>query len=221
MKIVIADGYQAADYIIGMYNKKGNELIVINQSEEVCKYLSSNHNIPVIQAKSTRESDMRSAGAEDADLFVALSEDDMETYVACKTAKQLLNAKRCIATVMNPKNVPVFRQLGVDSVLSSTYLLGEQIRNAASVENLINTLTLDDNKVTILEIKIAPDVAIRGKSLKDLSISSLGSVSMVIRGEKAIIPNGDTQLFENDRVLIVTTEENRESVVRIFQRKSA
>ncbi len=220
MKIVITDGEHEADYIIKTYKDRNNDLIVINRDEEICRYLSLNNDIPVMLGRSTRESDLIEAGAEDADLFIALSQNDMDNYVSCQTAKQLLRAKRCIARVMNPKNVDIFRKLGIDSVLCSTYLLGEQIRSAASVENLINSLTLDDNRIIILELRITKDLWVKDKALKTVNLSHLGSVSIISRGPKVLIPNGDSILQENDKVLVVTNEENREEVIRMFQRKA-
>ena len=220
MKIVITDGEHEADYIIKTYKDRNNYLIVINRDEEICRYLSLNNDIPVMLGRSTRESDLIEAGAEDADLFIALSQNDMDNYVSCQTAKQLLRAKRCIARVMNPKNVDIFRKLGIDSVLCSTYLLGEQIRSAASVENLINSLTLDDNRIIILELRITKDLWVKDKALKTVNLSHLGSVSIISRGPKVLIPNGDSILQENDKVLVVTNEENREEVIRMFQRKA-
>ncbi|MBR2684982.1 MAG: NAD-binding protein [Erysipelotrichaceae bacterium] len=220
MKIVITDGEHEADYIIKTYKDRNNDLIVINRDEEICRYLSLNNDIPVMLGRSTRESDLIEAGAEDADLFIALSQNDMDNYVSCQTAKQLLHAKRCIARVMNPKNVDIFRKLGIDSVLCSTYLLGEQIRSAASVENLINSLTLDDNRIIILELRITKDLWVKDKALKTVNLSHLGSVSIISRGAKVLIPNGDSILEENDKVLVVTNEENREEVIRMFQRKA-
>ena len=220
MKIVITDGEHEADYIIKTYKDRNNDLIVINRDEEICRYLSLNNDIPVMLGRSTRESDLIEAGAEDADLFIALSQNDMDNYVSCQTAKQLLRAKRCIARVMNPKNVDIFRKLGIDSVLCSTYLLGEQIRSAASVENLINSLTLDDNRIIILELRITKDLWVKDKALKTVNLSHLGSVSIISRGPKVLIPNGDSILQENDKVLVATNEENREEVIRMFQRKA-
>ena len=220
MKIVITDGEHEADYIIKTYKDRNNDLIVINRDEEICRYLSLNNDIPVMLGRSTRESDLIEAGAEDADLFIALSQNDMDNYVSCQTAKQLLRAKRCITRVMNPKNVDIFRKLGIDSVLCSTYLLGEQIRSAASVENLINSLTLDDNRIIILELRITKDLWVKDKALKTVNLSHLGSVSIISRGPKVLIPNGDSILQENDKVLVVTNEENREEVIRMFQRKA-
>ena len=192
MKIVIFDGKNSADYIIGRYKNRNNDLIVINSNEEACRYLSLNHDIPVMYGKGTRESDLREAGAENADLFIALSKSDTDNYVACQTAKKLLNVKRCVSTVVNPKNVEIFRELGIDNVLSSTYLLGEQIRNAASIENLVNSLSLEDEKIILIELKITSNLQVEGMSLKDINISDIGSVSVIIRGQKSIIPNGNT-----------------------------
>ncbi len=219
MKIVIADGMHEADYIISLFNNKQNELIVINEDEDTCKYLSLNNDIPVMRGRCTRENELREAGAENADLFIALSEDDYKNYVACKTAKKLLNVKRCIATVINPKNVSIFKQLGTDSVVCSTYLLGQQISDFTSVDNLIDALSLEDDKIIIVEMKVTEDLEVCGKTLAEVSISELGTISSVIHDGSPLIPNGQTVLSNNDKVLIVTTHDSKNRIVNRFRRK--
>ena len=172
-----------------------------------------------MRGNPTRKSDLKLAGAEDADIFIALSESDHENYVACKLAKKFFGAKRCIATVINPKNVKAFRDLGIDSVLSSTYLLGEQIRNAATIENLIRTLSLENDEINITEMKITADLDICDRTLKEINISDIGSVSSIVRKDKGIIPNGNTRLQDGDKILVVTTHNNKNRVMKILQRK--
>lgn len=219
MKVVIADGMHEADYIISLFNNRYNELIVINEDEYACKYLSLKNDIPVMKGRCTRENELKDAGAQNCDLFLALSEDDYKNYVACKTAKDLLGAKRCIATVINPKNVDIFRTLGIDSVVSSTYLLGERVQNITSVENLINSLSLEDDKIQIVEFKLTEGLDVIGKSLADINISNIGTISSVIQDNSAIIPNGQTILKENDKVIVVTNKDNTDKIISIFQRK--
>ena len=219
MKIVIADGRHEADYIISMYNNRKNDLIIINQDEDICRYLSAQNNIPVMRGNPTRMGDLQLAGAENADLFIALADNDHENYVACKLAKNFFGAKRCIATVINPKNVDAFRNLGIDSVMSSTYLLGEQVRNAATIENLIRTLSLENDEIVITEFKITSDLHVCNQTLKDIKISDIASISSIVRNGKGIIPNGNTKLQNNDKILVVTTHNNRNKVMKIFQRK--
>lgn len=218
MKIVIADGMHEADYIIGFFNNKDNDLVIINEDPEACKYLSDKNDLPVMLGRCTRENELIAAGAENCDIFVALSEDDYKNYVACKSAKRILNAKRCIATVLNPKNVSLFKTLGVDSVVCSTYLLGEQINNLSSVESMVNSLPLEDDKVLILELVITKHDKVLNKSLADINISELGTISSILREDKVIIPNGQTILNEHDKILIVTTTENKKKILNIFKR---
>lgn len=219
MKIVIADGLHEADYLINLFNRRGNNLIVINRDEKACHYLSERNNIPVIHRSPVRENNLLAAGVKDADLFIALSQSDIKNYVACKTAKQLLGVKRCIATVVNPKNVALLKKLGVDAVLCATYLLGEQIHTSASLDSLINSLSLEDNKIQILELRIKADDVACGKSLEQLNLSGLASISCIYRHDHGIIPNGKTVLQDGDKVLLVTTTESRERVTALFRRK--
>jgi len=218
MKVVIADGFHEADYIINLFNTKLNDLVVINENEDIAKYLSLNNDIPIMIGHCTKESDLIEAGAQDCDLFMALSEDDYKSYVACKTAKNI-GAKRVIATVINPKNVKIFKDLGIDMVVCSTYLLGEQIRNLTSIENMVNSLSIEDDKVVILEIKVNDSLAVNGKTLAEINISDLGVISSIMRAGKAIIPNGQSQILSGDTVLIVTTMEDRNKIIDIFKRK--
>ncbi len=219
MKIAIANGFHEADYIISLFNTRHNDLIVLNDDEYVCHYLSQKNGIPVMRGKATRKSDLEEAGAYDCDLFIALSEDDYKNYVACRTAKTQMNAKRCIATVINPKNVGVFKALGIDTAVSSVYMLGERIKSLTSVENMVNSLSMENEHIFIDEIMIKDDLDVAGKTLAEINISDLGSVASVIRNEKAMIPNGQTVIKDGDKVLIVTTAEDRNKVIHIFQRK--
>ncbi len=219
MKIVIADGFHEADYLIGLFNNRKNDMVVINEDEDICRYLSVNNDLPVVRGRCTRQSDLIEAGAENCDLFVALSEDDYKNYVACRTAKLLIGAKKCIATVINPKNVAIFKQLGIDLVVCSTYLLGQRIHDLTTLENMVNMLSLEDDKIFIAEIRIGADLEVVGKTLAQVNISDLGSVSSITRDGKALIPNGQTMIEEGDKILIVTTEENKKEIIDIFQRK--
>lgn len=221
MKIVIADGLHEADYLINLFNHKGNNLIVINRDGKACRYLSERNNIPVIHRSPVRENNLIAAGAKGADLFIALSPSDIKNYVACKTAKQLLGVKRCIATVVNPKNVSLLKKLGVNAVICATYLLGEQIHTSASLDSLIESLSLEEDKIKILKVRISQDDAACGKSLEQLNLSGLASISCVYRYDHGIIPNGKTVLQHGDKVLLVTTAESSERVTALFRKKRA
>lgn len=217
MKIVIANGKHEADYIIGMYKKQKHDLIVINSNEETCKYLSAKTHLSVYHGSPTIEFSLESARIHGADLFIALASDDIENYVACKMAKDIFGVKHTIALVLNPKNAEIFKQLGIDSVLSSTALLAQEIKNESAIEDLIKVLSLENNKIIIIEIEVVNQDECCYKTLKELNVTSMGSVSCITRHNQVIIPHRDTRLYAGDKVLIVTKPENKERMIKAFR----
>lgn len=219
MKIVISNGKQDADYIVSMYKENKNKVIVINDDEEICKYISKKNHIDVVLGDSTKEYDLKIAQIDNADCFIALSENDITNYVACKMAKKIFNVKRCIAIVTNPKNVSIFKQLGIDNCVSSTYLLAQSIKNEASMESMIKTLSLEDDNVIISEVVIQNDNYICNKKLKDLIFPINSSICCIYRYPHIIIPNGNTEIKSLDKLFIVSSPEAKNKVFELIQRK--
>ena len=164
---------------------------------------------------------MRLAGIENADLFLALGERDVDNYVACKMAKLLFGAKRTIAIVKNPENVDLFKSLGVDSAVCSTYLLGETIEREASIESLIKTLSFEDNKITMLEITVEKDSMLAGIALKDLRADIPLNACCIFRNPNVLIPNGQTVLLPRDKVFVVSSSEHKAALLQFLSKKKS
>ena len=218
MRIVIVDGSNEADYIIKMFNNKSNKLTVINDNAEVCKLLSENNGVDVYYGDATKLYVLSDNEIENADLFIALSTSDINNYVACQMAKNVFNVKKSICTVINPKNVKLFKQLGIDSVISSTYYLAEIIKNESSVENMIKTLSVQ-NEIVISEIEVEKDSFMVGKRLADIGFPAEASIGCVYRDTKVMIPNGSTVFEENDRLVMISTIGFQEKLLKFFKRK--
>ena len=121
MKIVIANGNHAADYVIGIYkNHKKHDIILINDNKDSVKYLSDKNNIPVLYGHPHKKEVLEQAKIRDCDIFMALGYKDADNFAACLLAEKAFGARKTICTVSNPKNVSLFRDLGIDSVISST-----------------------------------------------------------------------------------------------------
>ena len=84
---------------------------------------------------------------------------------------------------------------------------------------MVNALPLEDDKVLILEFVLTSQHNVVGKSLADINISNIGAISSILRDDAFIIPNGQTVLNENDKVLVVTKTENKKDIMNIFKRK--
>ncbi|AUD64766.1 hypothetical protein BK011_03390 [Tenericutes bacterium MZ-XQ] len=219
MKIVIAGGKHEADFIVSKLKKEHHQLIVINQDRDFATYISANNNIDVFPGDPTKAYTLSDAEAQNADVLLALSDNDTDNYITCITAKKLFNIKKTVAKVKNPKNVELFKRLGIDSVISSTYLLAQTILNESSVENIIKTLSIEDEKIVMLEIGVEEEYAIVNKRLMDIRFPSNINISCIFRDPHVIIPKGDTLIKENDKLIIISTPNDQDEIVEFIQKR--
>lgn len=219
MKIVITGGKHEADYIVNILKKEHHHLIVINQDIEFAKYISSNNHIDVFPGDPTKAYTLSDAEAHNADVLLALSDDDTDNYITCITAKKLFHVKRTVAKVKNPKKVELFKRLGIDSVISSTYLLAQTILNESSVENIIKTLSIEDEKIVMLEIGVEEEFAIVNKRLMDIKFPSNINISCIFRDPHVIIPKGDTRIKADDKLIIISTPNDQDEIIEYIQKR--
>lgn len=219
MKIVIANGSTEVDYLIKLFLKKHHEIIVINENHDFCEYLSLANEIGIIYGDPSKKFVLEDAEIEGSDVLIALSNNDAENLVICQLAKSVFNVNRCIAVVTNPKNVQLFKQLGINNAISSTHLIAHTIERLSIVENLVNSLSLEDEKIVITEIKISEDAEISGKMLKEISPSFNFNISCIFRDPEVIIPNGNSIIKEGDKLLVISSPTDQDSIIEYMQRK--
>lgn len=218
MKIVIANGEHAADYIIKKFKSSQNRLIVINDSRETAQYLTKSNKIPVFYGQPYKYFVLEEAHVEDADIFIALGDVDTDNYVSCLLAKRVFNVKKVICTVNNPKNVELYRELGIDSVVSSTQLLATSVMNESSLEDLIKTMSLEDEQIVLTEVVMRPSFEIVNKRIMDINFPKNGNISCIYRKPSVIIPNGQTTILPKDKLLIVSTPQHQKEILNFIQK---
>ena len=220
MRIVIAGGKHQADFLIKMFLAEKHDLIVINKDEVFSNYISTENDIPVFQSDPSKAYALSDAAIDNADILIALSDKDTENYVICKLAKKLFNVKKCVCIVSNPKNVRVFKKMGIDSVISSTYLLGQTVKTELNVEKWFRTLSIEDEKIVMTEIVVEDKSDIVNKRLMDILFPKNINISCVFRDPDVIIPNGHTVIKAMDKLIIISKPEEQDEIVHFIHKSS-
>ena len=94
MKVVIAGagrvGFNLAKYLaVG-----ANDVTIIDQSEELLRQISDSIDVQPIVGYASHPEVLERAGAQEADLFVAVTASDEVNIVACEVASSLFNVQR-------------------------------------------------------------------------------------------------------------------------------
>ena len=75
-------------------------------------------------------------------------------------AKKQFHVKKSVATVSNPKNVSIFKKLGVNTAISATHMIAKIIEQASTIENLINSLSLESEHIVLNEILLPHEISL-------------------------------------------------------------
>lgn len=213
MKIVIAGGKEEADFLIGSLLAKNIKIKVINDDLNYCKYLAEKHNISVLNGDSSKEYILEDADIDGYDVLVALTTNDADNFVTCQIAKKRFNVKRVVCTVTNPTNVEIFKKLGINNVISSTYSVARMLEQATTLENLVSTLSAEEEAFSVSKIVIQPNTYCDNKQIKEIKLSSKARITCVIHNGKMVIPTGQTVIHAGDDVLLLSAKECHDEVI--------
>lgn len=218
MRICIAGGRTQADFLIQNLKAQKHKLVVINEDENYCKHLSSLHKVPVFCGNPSKYYILQEADIEGFDVLVALTHSDADNLAICQFAKRCFHVKKVICTVTNPKNVALFKELGITNVISSTYMVAQHITQATTVANLVNTLSFEDD-IIISEVNIENDFQCVNKTLREIIFPPNTIVCCIIRkGQDLIIPDGDSVIRGGDRLLVLTNQKNQAKALSAISR---
>lgn len=219
MKIAIAGGKNTAEYIIKNFKSSKNELVVINNDRNESEQLAMRNNIPVFYGDPSRKYALEQAHIKGFDIFISVCDKDENNFVACLLAKKVFEVKKCICIVSNPNNIDVFKNLGIDSVISSTQLLISSITSESSLETLIKTMSFEDDKIVLTEVQIKPSYQICNKQIFEIDFPKTGSIACIYRKPRVVIPNGQTVLLPKDKLLFVSAPKDQKSIINFITRE--
>lgn len=126
MKIVIVGcgrvGASAAD----QFDRAGHEVIVLDSSTTAFDRLPASFGGKAIRGDGTDEDVLRRAGAEGADVFLALTEGDNRNVMAAQLGIEAFDVRRVIAKINDPVRAAAYAELGI-ATLCRTGLMVDAI----------------------------------------------------------------------------------------------
>ena len=118
-----------------------------------------------------------------------------------------------MAVVSNPKSVEIFKRLGVNTAISAAYMIAAYIEQMSTVENLVNSLPLDQGNVVMNELMIGQASPVAGKRLCEIELGEETIICCIIRGARIIVPRGQTSIQANDKLLVLSTPQRQSQVI--------
>ena len=156
-----------------------------------------------------------------ADVFVATTGQDDDNLVSCEIAQRVFNVPRCIARVNSPKNLRIFKEVGIECV-SSTTLIANLIEEETLLGSMSVASSLTRGNVTLIEVVMprmrhhSNEAGILASSVPMPPKSMIVAVSPKDDDDVEVVDD-DTVMYAGDTAIVVADNEVLDDVRALFK----
>ena len=204
-KVMIIGGGKTGFYLAKMLSEFGAAVKVIEKNKDRCHYLSSHLNdVMVLHGDATDLTLLEEENLSQMDAVVTATGYDEENLLLALTAKQH-GIEDVIAKVSRASYGEIISRMGIDVALNPLDIITSSIIRFVQGSKKILSSQLIQGQAEIMEIIATHHMKILNKPLKNLHLPDGIIIAAIHRGtEDVIIPNGDTRILEDDKVILLS-----------------
>jgi trk system potassium uptake protein len=116
MKIVIVGCGRVGANLAGDLDTRGHDVIVIDQVTSAFDRLPASFGGQAVRADGTDEDSLHRAGADSADVFLAMTEGDNRNVMAAQLAAEALGIPQVVAKINDPVRAEAYAALGIATI---------------------------------------------------------------------------------------------------------
>ena len=221
MKIIILGAGQVGSTVAETLASEANDITVVDVDNRRLRSLQDHLDIRTVLGPASHPDVLASAGAEDADLILAVTSSDETNMVACQVAWTIFRTPTKIARVRSAAYVrhgELFARdaLPVDLIISPEQLVTEYIQRLIETPGALQVLDFAKGRVRLVGVKAYYGGPLVGHALRELPTrmpTMETRVAAIFRRGVGIIPEGDTVIEADDEVFFVAATEHSRAVM--------
>lgn len=221
MKILILGAGQVGSSVAASLAREDDDITVVDTSNELLERLQDHYDIQTVQGRASHPDVLARAGAEDADLILAVTNSDETNMIACQICHNLYHTPTKIARIRSAaylSNPDLFgsEAIPIDMLISPEQIVTDYIERLIEHPNALQVLNFADGKVQLVAVKAFHGGPLVGHPLKDLRqhIPKTDTrVAAIFRNGSPIIPQAETVIEADDEVFFIAAKEDTLSVM--------
>lgn len=213
MNIMIVGCGRVGSQLALLLSQEDHNVTIIDKNPEAFKRLGASFNGIAATGNGFDEKLLKELHIEKQDAFVSVTSGDNTNLMASQIAKKLFKVPRVMARVYDPQRADIYKKLGLD-IISGTVLVAAMIRDKI-IENRFTSYLVETGELGMIEI--IADSGLRGRKAKELNMPDEFLVVVIERRGRVLIPQPDTRLELNDKVIGVVRTASLKKVKEIFK----
>jgi len=226
MKIIILGAGQVGGTLAQNLASEANDITIVDTDSARLSELRDRLDIGVVNGEASHPTVLVQAGIEDADMLIAVTNNDEINMIACQVAYSLYRTPTKIARVranaylnkpqlFNSDNIPI------DVLISPERLVSDYIFRLIEHPGALQVLDFADGKVQLVAVKAYYGGPLVGQELSFLRqhMPSVDTrVAAIYRRDRAIMPEGSTVIEADDEVFFIAAKSDIRAVMSELRR---
>lgn len=226
MKIIILGAGQVGGSLAEHLASEANDITVVDTDGERLRDLGDRLDIRTVQGRGSLPTVLRQAGADDADMLVAVTNSDETNMVACQVAHTLFHTPTKIARVREAAyltRAELFdnEAIPVDVLISPEQVVTNYIKRLIQHPGALQVIDFAEGKAQLVAVKAyygGPLVGQQLRQLREHMPNVETRVAAIFRRDRPILPQGDTVIEADDEVFFIAAKANIRAVMSEMRR---
>ena len=221
MKIIILGAGQVGGTLAEHLADEQNDITVVDSQSSTLRALQERLDIRTVHGDAGHPTTLLNAGAEDADMLIAVTNSDEINMLACSVAFTLYRTPTKISRIRSTDYLEKSKELFESGAIPVDVIIGPEQLVTNNIEQLIanpgslQVLDFAEGRIRLVAIRAISGGPIVGRQLQEIRehMPKIDTrVAAIFRDNQAIIPEGDTVVEPDDEVFFIAARENIRAV---------
>ena len=226
MKILVLGAGQVGSSIAEHLSKENNDITVVDTDLEKLTDMQNRLDLRSVHGNASHPGVLTRAGAEDADMVVALTNSDEINMVACQVCHSIFHTPLKIARVRQSEYLDypdLFNSdhMPIDVFISPERLVTEHIRRLIDYPGALQVMDFASGLAQLVAIVADEEGPLIGHQLREIHNYMPDGVdarvAAIFRDNKSISPDGDTVIKINDMVFFFAAKKDIKPVMKTLR----
>lgn len=226
MRVIICGAGQVGYGIAEKLASEKNDVSVIDTAPELIRNVRESLDVRGFVGHGSHPEVLEAAGAQQADMIIAVTLYDEVNMVACQVAHSLFNVPTKIARIraqayLQPHYMDLFSRahMPIDVIISPELEVGEMVLKRIALPGATDVVGFADGRVAMVAIECMDECPVIDTPLSQLTELFPDLPSTVVgvsRGGKIFVPHSSDQLMAGDLAYVVTAKDQVRRTLGLF-----